>query len=97
MPDFSGYFTRIGNLWFDPVLDDSEGKPIVRQEVGGPNADEIYAGDYNNPILQPWAREIVKKNAEAEIRLEHVYTADDSCWPSGVPDRKSTRLNSSHT
>ena len=60
-PDFSGYWTRIGNLWFDPILDDGEGKPVVRLEVDSPNADEIYAGDYNNPVLQPWARDIVKK------------------------------------
>jgi len=85
MPDFSGYFVRVGDLWFDAILDDDEGKPIDRLQVKSPDADDIYAGDFDNPILQPWAREIVKKNAESEIRLEHVYTADDSCWPSGVP------------
>jgi hypothetical protein len=85
VPDFSGFFVRIGDLWFDPILDDNEGKPIDRLQVNSPDAENIYAGDFNNPILQPWAREIVKKNAESEIRLEHVYTADDSCWPSGVP------------
>ena len=85
VPDFSGFWVRVGNLWFDPILDDNEGKPIDRIQVSSPDADDIYAGDSHNPILQPWAREIVKKNAESEIHLEHVYTADDSCWPSGVP------------
>jgi hypothetical protein len=85
VPDFSGFWVRVGNLWFDPILDDYEGKPFDRLQVSSRDADDIYAGDFNNPILQPWAREIVKKNAESEIRLEHVYTADDSCWPSGVP------------
>jgi hypothetical protein len=85
VPDFSGFWVRVGNLWFDPILDDNEGKPIDRLQVSSRDADHIYAGDFDNPILQPWAREIVKKNAESEIRLEHVYTADDSCWPSGVP------------
>jgi hypothetical protein len=85
VPDFSGFFVRIGDLWFDPIFDDNEGKPIERLQVKSPDADDIWAGDFDNPILQPWAREIVKKNAESEIRLEHVYTADDSCWPSGVP------------
>jgi len=84
-PEFSGFFVRIGDLWFDSVPDDNEGKPIDRLKVKSPDADDIYARDFDNPILQPWAREIVKKNAESEIRLEHVYTADDSCWPSGVP------------
>jgi hypothetical protein len=85
VPDLSGYFLRIGNLWFDPILDEEGGKPIERLSATGPNADDIYAGDFDNPILQPWARDIVKKNAESERRFEHVYTADDTCWPSGVP------------
>jgi hypothetical protein len=85
VPDFSGFWNRVGNLWLDPVLDDDEGKPISRLRVNRPNADDIWAGDADNPILQPWARDIVRKNAESEMRLEHVYTADDSCWPSGLP------------
>jgi hypothetical protein len=73
-------------LWLDPVLDDDDaGKPVSRLRVNRRNADDIWAGDFNNPILQPWAREVVRRNAQSEMRLEHVYTADDSCWPSGVP------------
>ncbi len=84
-PDFSGFWNRTGNLWLDPIPDDDEGKPISRLRVDVPGADDIWAGDFHNPILQPWAREIVRKNAESETRRDHVYTADDSCWPSGVP------------
>jgi hypothetical protein len=85
-PDFSGFWHRVGNLWLDPILDDDDaGKPVSRLRVNGRNADDIWAGDFNNPILQPWAREVARRNAESEMRLEHVYTADDSCWPSGVP------------
>jgi len=84
-PDLSGFWKRVGNLWLDPILDDDGGKPIGRLKVDRPGAEDIWAGDFNNPILQPWTREIVKRNAESEIRREHVYTADDSCWPSGMP------------
>ena len=84
-PDFSGFWNRVGNLWLDPILDDDGGKPVSRLKVDRPGADDIWAGDFNNPMLQPWAREIVKKNAESEIRRDHVDTADDSSWPSGVP------------
>jgi len=83
-PDFSGLFFRIGDLWFDPS-DEGGGTPVQRLAVDNPDAAEIWAGDWTNPILQPWAREVVKKNAESEMRLQHVYTADDTCWPSGVP------------
>jgi hypothetical protein len=84
-PDFSGFFVRVGDLWFDPVEGATDGTPIQRLDVDGPDAENIYAGDSANPILQPWARAIVKRNAESEMNLKHVYTADDSCWPSGVP------------
>jgi hypothetical protein len=89
-PDLSGFWNRVGNLWLDPVPDDDGGKPVRRLKVESAGAqvsgaEDIWAGDSNNPILQPWARDIVRKNAESEIRREHVYTADDSCWPSGVP------------
>jgi hypothetical protein len=84
-PDLSGFWNRVGDLWLDPFPDDDGGKPVSRLKVDRPGADDIWAGDFSNPILQPWARAIVKQNAESEIRREHVYTADDSCWPSGVP------------
>ena len=84
-PDFSGIYLRVGNLWFDPIIDEPGGQPVQRLPATGPNADDIYAGDFANPILQPWARAIVQRNAESEMRLQHVYTADDSCWPSGTP------------
>ena len=84
VPDFSGIYLRVGNLWFDPILEESV-QPVQRLSVDHPNADDIYAGDSDNPILQPWARDIVKRNADSEIALKHVYTADDTCRPSGVP------------
>jgi hypothetical protein len=85
VPDFSGIYLRVGNLWFDPTPDLEGGQPVQRLDVDHPNADDIWAGDSNNPILQQWARDIVKRNADSEIALRHVYTADDSCWPSGTP------------
>ena len=84
VPDFSCVYLRVGNLWFDPILEEAA-QPVQRLDVDHPNADDIWAGDSTNPILQPWAREIVKRNADSEIALTHVYTADDSCRPSGVP------------
>jgi hypothetical protein len=62
-PDFSGIWNRVGNLWLDPIPGDDRGKPVSRLKVDRPGADGIWAGDFNNPILQPWAREVVKKNA----------------------------------
>jgi hypothetical protein len=84
-PDFSGVWVRPGEPHFEPVPGYAGGKPIARLEVKSKDAEEIMAGDWQNPILQPWARAIVKKNAESEIALKHVYQSDDSCWPISVP------------
>jgi hypothetical protein len=41
-------------------------------------------GDLNSPILQPWAREVVRKRNERILAGEIVITATASCWPKGV-------------
>ena len=85
VPDFSGLWVRTNPITFSPVPGEGLGDPVERLAVQSVDAAEIMAGNFEDPILQPWARELVKKNAEAEIRLEHVNTSDDTCWPLGVP------------
>jgi len=81
-PDLSGIWDRGNESWFHAVPGDTDGKPLVRIS----NNPQQEAGDYNNPILQPWVREIVKANAEKELRDQYVPTAHGSCTPSGVPE-----------
>jgi hypothetical protein len=93
IPDLAGFWARnIGpeDITFEPVPGD-RAVPIERMHVDSKDAEEIIAGKFDNPILQPWAREIVKHNAESEIALNHVYEADDACWPSGVPQMLNVR------
>src|SRR6516164_197301 len=42
-------------------------------------------GDLNAPILQPWARDVVRKRNELVLSGKQVYTPHASCWPVGVP------------
>jgi hypothetical protein len=42
-------------------------------------------GDYSNPILKPWASEILKRRGEAEMSGAAAPTAFNQCWPGGVP------------
>lgn len=96
IPDLSGLWQRIavkGEVTFDPIPGERGGQPIERVWTPGPDIEEIVSGNYDNPILQPWAREIVKANTESEIRLEHVNEADDLCWPVGVPQIINLREN----
>jgi hypothetical protein len=87
-PDLSGLWQRIaikGEVTFEPIPGEPGGQPIERVWTPGPDIEEIVSGNYDNPILQPWAREIVKRNTESEIALVHVNEADDLCWPVGLP------------
>src|SRR6516164_7400974 len=40
--------------------------------------------DLNNPILQPWAREVVRKHNEIVLSGKLVGSPTASCWPKGV-------------
>ena len=82
-PNFAGVWARADKSRFFPVPGDNEGKPLA--QLPNPNRG-IVAGDYDNPILQPWARAVVKHNAELEQKEQHVSTAHGTCWPSGVPE-----------
>jgi hypothetical protein len=41
--------------------------------------------DLNNPILQAWAREELKRNNDRILAGGTGYTRQVSCWPMGVP------------
>ena len=42
-------------------------------------------GDYTNPILQPWAAEVVKKLGEMSLTGVGFASPRNQCWPGGVP------------
>ena len=42
-------------------------------------------GDPNSPILQPWAREAVKKRNDRVVTGKTAYSLHSSCYPVGIP------------
>ena len=40
--------------------------------------------DLNNPILQPWARDVVRKRNELVLSGKYIPSPTASCWPKGV-------------
>jgi hypothetical protein len=56
---------------------------------GGPQAGVgnggQLVGDYTNPILQPWAAELVKKRGEISLAGKGYPTPRNQCWPEQVP------------
>jgi hypothetical protein len=68
-----------------PVLQDPSRPYVTNDEfrVTGRQPTERVA-DLNNPILQPWAREVVRKRNELVLSGQIVPSPTASCWPKGV-------------
>jgi len=79
-PDFSG-------IWWHPSLPGIE--PLAsgptsltnRSRANGVSNYSQLVGDYTNPILQPWAADIVKKNGDLSIAGVVFPTPANQCWP----------------
>src|ERR1700704_5065209 len=86
VPDFSGVW-RHGSLpWLIPPA--SGPGPVTnrsrRKDNGTSNYDQPV-GDYTNPILQPWAAEVVKKKGDLSLAGVTYPSPSNQCWPEPVP------------
>src|SRR5437879_4734757 len=69
-----------------PVRQDPA-RPYVSNDefrVTGRQPTEQLA-DLSNPILQPWARDVVRKRNELVLSGKPAHPPHASCWPVGVP------------
>jgi hypothetical protein len=80
----------------DDFLPPPDGPGPVTSDPAHPYIDNTFAtrtgkqptfhvADLNNSILQPWAREELRKINERVLAGEAVYTPKERCWPIGVP------------
>jgi hypothetical protein len=53
-------------------------------QAGAGNIGQLV-GDYANPILQPWAAEVVRKFGEMSLAGIGFPTPRNQCWPEQVP------------
>jgi len=101
IPDFSRVWAHPALPWFEPPasgpgpvtnrsrgpqrpsgLSGSQAAPASRDGVS--NYDQLV-GDYANPILQPWAAEVVKKFGEISLAGITYPNASNQCWPEPMP------------
>ncbi len=85
IPDFSGTWAHPYLTGFEPPA--SGPGPVLnrsRRRDGVANFQQLV-GDYTNPILQPWAAEVVKKHGEISLSGQGYPTPSNQCWPGGVP------------
>jgi len=68
-----------------PLLQDPAHPYVSNDEfrVTGRQPTERVA-DLDNPILQPWARDVVRKRNELVLSGKSVPSPTASCWPKGV-------------
>ncbi len=57
---------------------------LPASKTGISNYDQLV-GDYKNPILKPWAAEIVKKFGEQSLAGITVPNPSNQCWPYPMP------------
>ena len=61
--------------------------PVMRDPAHprNPVQPTFRVADLSSPILQPWAREEVRKANEKALSGKAAYTPKERCWPIGVP------------
>jgi hypothetical protein len=86
VPDFSGVW-RHGNLpWFIPPASGPGPVTNLSREKGTGVSDYgSLVGDYKNPILQPWAADVVKRKGELSLAGVTFPNPANTCWPEPVP------------
>jgi hypothetical protein len=101
IPDFSRNWYRPSLPWYEPpasgpgpITNRSRGiqrpsgatgspaSPVMKYGVS--NYDQLV-GDYTNPILQPWAANVVKKFGEISLAGITYPNPSNQCWPRPVP------------
>jgi hypothetical protein len=90
IPDVSEMFTGI---WWHPSLPSFEPlasgpRPVtnrVRMKDSGVSDYSQLVGDYTNPILQPWAADVVKKHGDLSLAGVVFPNPANQCWPEPVP------------
>jgi hypothetical protein len=88
IPDFSGIWTH-GALGFESPPSGPGPVRNLSRVKSGPNAGasdfNVPIGDYNNPILQPWAAEVVKNRGAISASGRIYPDPDNQCLVNPVP------------
>src|SRR5215472_17277818 len=86
LPDFSGIW-RHGSLpsFIPPAAGPGPVTNRSRRKDNGQSDYGSLVGDYTNPILQPWAAEVVKKKGELSLAGVIFPSPANQCWPEPVP------------
>src|SRR5438067_9606380 len=71
--------------WAEQMTDGAGGSPGLPVSTTGISDYDQLVGDYKNPILQPWAAEIVKKFGELSRAGIATPNPSNQCQPMPMP------------
>lgn len=84
IPDLSGVWAHTSITGFEPLASGPTSlRNLSRRGITSDNRQLV--GDYHNPILQPWAAEVVKEHGEISLSGIGYPTPRNQCWPGGIP------------
>src|SRR5262249_27715744 len=83
-PDNSTAWIALGQEVFAPA---SGPGPVMMDPAHprNPVQPSFRVADISNPMLQPWAREELRKANEKALSGKAAYTPKERCWPIGMP------------
>jgi hypothetical protein len=84
IPDFSGIWWHPSLPGFEPLDSGPTSLRNLTRKNGVSSYDQLV-GDYRNPILQPWAAEVVRTFGARSIAGEVYPNPANQCWPEPVP------------
>src|SRR5215475_5650150 len=84
IPDLTGLWTHAALGFESPISGPGPVRNRSRTRAGASNFNQLV-GDYTNPILQPWAAEVVKKFGEISLSGKGYPSPRNQCWPEGMP------------
>src|SRR5438552_3875563 len=78
-------------IWWHPTLPSFEPlatgpKPVTNKtRFRGVSDYNNLVGDYSNPILKPWAADVVKKYGDISLTGQVAPSPANQCWPNPLP------------
>lgn len=84
IPDFSGVWRHPSLPGFEPLASGPIPVLNLSRDDGKSNYYQLV-GDYTNPILKPWAADVVKKFGEISKAGVVFPSPANQCWPEPVP------------
>jgi hypothetical protein len=89
IPNFSGSWNHASLNGLELPLSGpgpvrNKSRRLTGPQAGVGNGTQLV-GDYTNPILRPWAAEVVKNFGEISLAGKGYPTPRNQCWPEQVP------------